>query len=154
MSAEGPPQSAVAWPGLLTPSVLAEFHQQLEGAVWQPRCSAGGSVDMLAPARHGALTGKICDYFSHPRLIRELDLITGLSLSHFLGNVVRISSPGGFSWSHQEFPVAMAVNLSAPRALGWDLKPGDGRILDLRQARRHSLPPQQAPQTLIEGYFV
>lgn len=154
MTASLSAENAHPIPELLPAPVLAQFHEGLANPHWMTRRNAGGVSQVLAPEAHGDMTGRVCDYFSHPALLDVAQRFGRQPLSHFVGTVVRPAAGNGFSVGHAEFPLALVVNLSSSRLTGWALNPGDGLLLCLVPDRYFSWPDPKIDGCIVEGYFV
>lgn len=140
--------------GLLGPEVLRQMLGHITPAGWITRRNGGGEVETLDPARHGQVTGSVCDYLSHPALLSDLSLAAAIELSHFAGSVVRLAPARSFTLRHAHFPLALLVNLSDRDFDRWSLSPGDAEVIDLRAGQSVDVPPQSASMLAIDGFFV
>jgi hypothetical protein len=146
---------------------IEQFLQITDQASWYRRESPLGSVRAIDPAKHGRVTGQVCEFFSQPQLLASLSQLAGIPLHHFVGNIVRCSAHSGemLSWLHPGTPdagVALAVNIgTAPagiKCLGdgviVNFQPGDAVIMALGPGQRNEIVVTGAEATLIEGFLL
>ena len=147
-----PSPTAGVWHlGLLADAAaVAQLRAAVSGAQWITRNNSSGRSEVPDPASHGAVTSRICDYFSHPDLLGTVGRLSALSPGHFIGTLTTVAAGADFGWSGGPFALALVVNPVMP----WQLGAGEGALLDLRTPLRHLLTPADTPRLLVDGVFV